>query len=41
MNHIIFEIFLGKGTDEGLLMSWNIQERGSIAMAQELVKRQA
>lgn len=41
INHMIFENVLDKGIAKGLLMSWSIQERGSIAMAQELVRRQA
>lgn len=41
INHMTFENVLDKGTAKGLLMSWSIQERGSIVMAQELVRRWA
>lgn len=41
MNRTIFEKVLGKGSGKGLSMSWSIQESGSMAMAQELVTRQA
>lgn len=38
---MIFEIISGIGIGKGLLMSQNIQQRANIAMAQELVRRQA